>query len=77
MIQLGWQNISVFLSTANPLHTLHLTRRLLNGPIAARLVSSLELSPPRANRQGNEYDARAESPLTIMALQANASDGSL
>lgn len=79
MIQLGWQNISIILSTANPLHTLYLSLRLLNWHIPAHLVFSLELSPPCnnpvPNRQGNKNAARAEWPLAIIALQAAASDG--
>ena len=58
MIQLSWQNISIFLCTASLPHTLYLSRRLLNGHIPPYLVSCLELSPPRnkpvTNRQGNE-----------------------
>lgn len=77
MIQLGWQNISIFLSTANPLHILYLRQELLNGHIPAYLVSSLELSPPCnkpfTNSQSNESAALAERPVTIMALQATAS----
>ena len=74
MIQLGWQNISIF--SLLP-HTLHLSLGLLNGHIAAYLVSSLELSPPRykpfTNRQSNENAVRAERPVAITALQTNAS----
>ena len=77
MIQSGWQNISIFLSTANPLHILYLSQELLNGHIPAELVSSLELSPlcnkPFTNRQSNESAALAERPVAIMALQATAS----
>lgn len=77
MIQLGWQNISIFLSTANPFHILYLSVGLLNGHISPYLVSSHELSPPCnkafSNRRSNESAAWAGGPVAIKALQATAS----
>ncbi|KAM7405747.1 hypothetical protein PAMP_000174 [Pampus punctatissimus] len=71
----GWLNVSKTVAQGKKLEV-ETGLGLLNGYISTYPVSRLEVSPPRnkpfSNRLGNEKAARAEKPVTIMALQSTA-----